>query len=887
RPRMELSEDEQWGLMIGHTITRSWMVWSNGHCPACGEDVPMYNWEIDAIARPWKVRCPHCGELFPKNDFQAFYQSGLDGHGVFDPERADRSLLFNAECPDPQDPRHLFGVDDGEGYVEGDKRWRFIGAYLIYGQWKQAVLGGIRSLADAWSVTGDPRYARRAGILLDRVADLYPSFDYKTQGLVYEQPSATGYVSVWHDACEETRQLALAWDQVRPAVAQDTELAVFLARKAAQYDLPAAKTTPTDVVRHIEDGILRDPLANRGKISSNYPRTDIATAVIMAALDWPNNRDQVMGVIDGFLNRATAVDGVTGEKGLANYSAFGIQSVALFLARWERAMPGFLEEVLQRHPELHDTFRFHIDTWCLNRYYPLSGDSGWFAAPIEQYQGVRFRRPGHDADYSHREVGLDPTMFEFMWHLYELTGDPAFVQVLYLANDANTEGLPWDLLARDPEGVQRGVQAAIDRHGRTPRVGSVNKREWHIALLRSGRGEHARVAWLDYDSGGGHGHLDGMNLGLFALDLDLLPDFGYPPVQFGGWGSPRSVWYRMTAAHNTVVVDGANQADAAGATTLWAIGQNVRAMRASASAMYGTQQYERTAALVDVDDESCYLLDIFRVVGGSDHAKFLHSHYGRIATTGLALAPAEDYGHGTQMRDFQVDPAAEPGWSATWDIEDRYGLLAPDAQVHLRYTDLTSGAQAGIAEAWVVAGIYSSTQTAWIPRLMVRRRTDEPPLASTFVGVIEPYAAAPAIGSARRLGLHTASGAAWPDSAVAVEVRLRDGRRDLFVSADSENPLGLTPSLAAGERLVHDGWGLALEGEWCFVRANVRGAVERIATSHASSLEVGGVRVELSDPDLVELTFRDGRAALVRGREAAIRRLVVAGRETGVSRAGW
>ncbi|MGD9496544.1 MAG: hypothetical protein AB7Y46_09555, partial [Armatimonadota bacterium] len=57
RPWMEMSEDELWGLMFGHTITRSWMVWSNGHCPACGEDVPMYNWEIDAIARPWKVRC--------------------------------------------------------------------------------------------------------------------------------------------------------------------------------------------------------------------------------------------------------------------------------------------------------------------------------------------------------------------------------------------------------------------------------------------------------------------------------------------------------------------------------------------------------------------------------------------------------------------------------------------------------------------------------------------------------------------------------------------------------------------------------------------------------------------------------------------------------------
>ena len=61
------------------------------------------------------VQCPHCHELFPKNDFEKFYRSGLDAHGVFDTTRADRSLLYNTEHPDPKDPLHAFGVDDGEG----------------------------------------------------------------------------------------------------------------------------------------------------------------------------------------------------------------------------------------------------------------------------------------------------------------------------------------------------------------------------------------------------------------------------------------------------------------------------------------------------------------------------------------------------------------------------------------------------------------------------------------------------------------------------------------------------------------------------------------------------------------------------------------------------
>jgi len=118
--------------------------------------------------------CPHCRELFPKNDFEKFYRSGLDERNVFDPNRADRSLLFNAEHPDPADPLHKFAVDDGEGYVDGEKRWRFIGAYLIYGQWKKAIVDGIISLSAAYAVTGDKAYAHRAGVLFDRVADLYP-----------------------------------------------------------------------------------------------------------------------------------------------------------------------------------------------------------------------------------------------------------------------------------------------------------------------------------------------------------------------------------------------------------------------------------------------------------------------------------------------------------------------------------------------------------------------------------------------------------------------------------------------------------------------------------------------------------------------------------------
>ena len=37
-----------------------------------------------------------CAGRFPTHDFQAYHESGLDEHGFFDPDHADRSLLFNS-----------------------------------------------------------------------------------------------------------------------------------------------------------------------------------------------------------------------------------------------------------------------------------------------------------------------------------------------------------------------------------------------------------------------------------------------------------------------------------------------------------------------------------------------------------------------------------------------------------------------------------------------------------------------------------------------------------------------------------------------------------------------------------------------------------------------
>lgn len=885
QPWIKMSDEQLWHLMFGNTIKRAWQVWSNGYCPACKKSVPMYDWVMDALNHPWKTRCPHCKELFPKNDFYAYYRSGLDEHNIFDPKRADRSLLYNTEHPDPKDPLHKFGVDDGEGYVDGDKRWRFIGAYLIFGQWKQAVYGGILNLAAAYILTGDPAYAHKAGVLLDRVADLYPTFDFGKEGVMYEGPPRAGYISTWHDACHETRMMALAYDQVKEALARDEALAAFLAQKAKQYKIANPKKTPADVLRNIEDRILRDALASRDKIYSNYPQTDMTVAVILAVLDWQANRKQVISILDTLLEKSTMVDGVTGEKGLYGYAVFATSNIANILATFGAIEPNFLPQMLKRHPRIHDMFRFFIDTWCLGMYYPAIGDTGSFAHKVDRYVGFTFSRT----------AGLHPSMFTFAWQLYQLTGDVAFVQVLYHANDNSVEGLPYDLFELDPVAFQKAVQEVIAREGTEIKQSSVNKQEWHLATLRSGKGKNARALWIDYDSGGYHAHADGMNIGLYTRGLDLLPDFGYPPVQFGGWGAPRSLWYMMSAAHNTVVVDGKNhrniggsygdragfEGQPAGKTTLWGDGRVVKAIRVSGPEIIPDgRQFERTIAMADISDKDFYIYDVFRVVGGTDHAKFQRSHFGKITTQGLSLGPAQDYGYNTQMRNFLGDPNPKPVWSVDWKVEDLYGYLPQGTELHLRYTDLTRGAQAFTADSWIYAEFgRGPTDGFWIPTVLTRRTAKEGPLASTFIALLEPYEGKPHAVQARSLTLLTAEGKPFADSNVAVEVKLVDGRSDLWVSADVENPLGKQPSRATNKVMAVNEWGLKVDAEFCFVRRDARGQVSHVALGGATSLRTPEVQLDLvPNTDFIEIGIADGKASVLAGDAGRVRKLLYKGK---------
>ena len=156
------------------------------------------------------------------------------------PELADRSLLVNTLYPE-KGP--TWGVDDGYGWVdEKGNRYTFISYYVHWHLWYSngIIQKAVRSLRDAYIYTGDIEYARAGIVLLDRIADIYPSLDASeydpTIYLQSAQGTGTGKAvgSIWETSLVE--DFVSAYDVFYPAM-DDPEVVAFLSEKGQEYKL--------------------------------------------------------------------------------------------------------------------------------------------------------------------------------------------------------------------------------------------------------------------------------------------------------------------------------------------------------------------------------------------------------------------------------------------------------------------------------------------------------------------------------------------------------------------------------------------------------------------------------------------------------------------------
>ena len=212
----------------------------------------------------------------------------------------------------------------------------------------------------------------------------------------------------------------------------------------------------------------------------------------------------------------------------------------------------------------------------------------------------------------------------------------------------------------------------------------------------------------------------------------------------------------------------------------------------------------RTVALIDVDDERFYAVDMHRIHGGSEAWWTFHAQEDEgFRTTGLKLIPQpagtvagpdvpygdeawlkangcrrNNYGYHGPMFGlahlYNVQRAPSPGpWSAEWTLKGANGLRFG---LHMAHPD---GAETIVCDGKSPAGA-----SPYEMKFVLMHKTGKAPLDTRFASVLQVWRQQPVVLGVRSLEL------AGPDGAMALEVRLRDGRDIVFCSPTADGEWG-------------------------------------------------------------------------------------------------
>lgn len=793
---VQKSDEELWRAIPGQKLPRaidvSMYKGSRPGCPQCGHDIDKfgnYPYNPDLWGQPFKLTCPSCKAVFPKNDFSKFYQSGIDETGVFDPDKADRSLLFNTEHPDPNDPLHKYGVDDGLGWYDATgHRYLFV-AYFVWKYW-DALQNGVDALSNAYLYTGEQKYAHKCLLMLDRIADVYPDYDwsvYAKRGHYHSDGGGgKGKIegSIWETGTVTT--FATAVDRVLSGTKADPELYAFLAEKAKQFKLKRPKGTRELLVQNLDDGLLREgaKAVYEHNCDGNEGMNQTTLASCALALDtnpdterWLDylfeaRGEHIPSVVVGGIDR----DGVGAEAAPGYALSWGINigKVADLLAEY----PQYTKHSIYRDfPSFKATCTAGWRIALLNYATPSIGDTGSCG--------------------SVGKVNCDPG---FIVRGYKYLGDPKIGLAAYYANGNSAEGLGRDLYSADPLKIEREIAALAEqaKSAGNPWQGGRNLAGYGLSILQYGWGKEGLGLWLYYGRNGGHGHLDRLNFDLYYKGVCMLPDHGYP--EYATTWPHRQFSTDNTLSHNTVMIDGKPQrVNWVGHPEFFYQSGDFGAVRVDSAGMFGgvDKQYQRTLAFLKVGADQGYALDVFRVQGGKDHLFSLHGMPGEVTTQGLKLekqnggsyaGPQVEYraktgdetGYGySWVTNVERDAAPADSFVVDWKGESGWGGIKAGQDLHVRYHSFTPLSDVALGDMDPPQNKRGNPR--WL-RYLLAHRTGEN-LTSTFAGVIEPYEGTPVIAKAERLKLIDAPETA---QAVAFKLTLADGTVDYVLSSNDD-----------------------------------------------------------------------------------------------------
>ncbi|MDA0745733.1 MAG: heparinase II/III family protein, partial [bacterium] len=533
-------------------------------------------------------------------------------------------------------------VDEGpgwappEGFPNAGTTYYFMGAYRAYTLYRlfsdpyapQTGEGhqgrpAAEALALAYVFTGDVKYAHKAGLLLNRLAEVYGRLRGIKEGYeAYDKSKdpIRGYVG---EASGREQfflnRVALVYDLVFEAMGKDEELVRFFeARGEADYD-GDGRATVEDIHYNMHRNLFAYayefldrtlPLAGGDFLTSSlYTLLTVGACLengtmIRQALEAPTGLYNVMG--NSFFR-----DG----KFWYDSISYGVGNIrgALDAAEWTLGFSDGMnfEEPMDLYHDprfrLKEMMAFAREVDCDGRL-PMIGDTS----------GGR-KRQLHTPYALVDEVG-----YLRLPEAREVYGQRILVGTGGDPDAGRKDGELFLLFHVEPWEDGREIIPA--------QMESVIFHDSGFCVLRAGESQESRRHLvLNYGKGNrGHGHRDKLAVNLMAHGYDFSADLGYPP----SWVAPKiSGWETHTVSHFTVMVDGENQEFATGSLHTFVPGPWVRLADASATPAYPGRatEYRRAVALIPVDDERSYMVDLFRVVGGETHDYNFHSLAGEEA----------------------------------------------------------------------------------------------------------------------------------------------------------------------------------------------------------------------------------------------------------------
>ena len=557
-------------------------------------------WNIDPIKHPYKVQCMMGKEWYPSND----YHKGDVTSGRF--------------------------PDDGTGFEYEGKRFYPLREYahMAYGS---VVVPTLRSLSQAYLLTGEKKYAHKGCILLVRLASEYPNYDDRFDrtflgpyGGIYPHNNEQGGMitdRIWETySLEDT---AYAYDALYDHIGQDKELIEFVKAKGMPIE------NADDLREYIETYIFRAGMRAllKGKIRGNegmHQAAALACALVMDDYSdaRPNSKDMVDYAYHGIGNSAyMLINGLTRDGGgpeSPNYNGSKGDFIRINRlmeeVRRRRPNPFPLDKYpdLFAHPKAKELFNYFIDIVVTDCFYPSIGDCGGIRKP-NRYEN------------KHRRYSFLKGENLYAFKRYS---DPRYAPACTTIDGKVLAGELWE--SYPAEKVIETIAKPESQIIRKTRILD----GYGLAILESGEWPNSRAVTLNYSSIDAHRQDDQLTLGLYARGLDLLPDLGYPRT----WDYCDQ-WDKNNMAHNTVTVNErpfTRPRFFRNGARLFASRDGVHVVTAYhnpyvESIRFGRERklpcdlYERTVILVDVDPDRFYVVDLFAVNGGEQHDQSWHA----------------------------------------------------------------------------------------------------------------------------------------------------------------------------------------------------------------------------------------------------------------------